>query len=108
LRREAVRIINARVCSFSQTLGVTFHRVTVRDQNTRWGSCSRLKNLSFNWRIIMAPEPVLDYVVIHELCHLQELNHSPRFWALVARHAPEWRVHRRWLNKFGDGLRASL
>jgi predicted metal-dependent hydrolase len=105
LQQEAVGLIRHKVAFWGRLMGFRFRNVTIRDQHTRWGSCSRLKNLNFNWRIVMAPEPVLDYVIIHELCHLKEMNHSPSFWTLVARHSPDWRTHRRWLNSHGNGLR---
>ena len=71
-------------------LGVSCRRVEIRDQRTRWGSCSPRGTLSFNWRLVLAPFEVLDYVVVHELCHLREPNHSPRFWRLVATRRPGW------------------
>ncbi len=66
--------------------------MTIRDPRTRWGSCSSSGSLSFSWRLVLAPEDVLDYVVWHEVCHLREMNHSPRFWALVAGTAPATRA----------------
>lgn len=78
--------------------------IHVRDYKRRWGSCSQDGNLSFNWRIIMAPKEVARYVVIHELAHRQEFNHSPRFWRLVAQHDPEWRSHQQWLQDHGYEL----
>ena len=71
--------------------------LTVRNQRTRWGSCSSSGALSFNWRLLLAPEPVLDYVVWHEACHLVVMDHSPRFWALLEHHRPGYREQRRWL-----------
>jgi predicted metal-dependent hydrolase len=108
LSAQAGQIISEKVAKLCQMVGVTCRKITIRNQRTRWGSCSRLKNLSFNWRIIMAPEPVLDYVVVHEVCHLQELSHSQAFWALVARHCPQWREHRRWLNAHTGELNAQF
>jgi predicted metal-dependent hydrolase len=87
-------------------LGVTFGRVQIRDQRTRWGSCSARGTLSFNWRLALAPLEVLDYVVVHELCHLREPNHSARFWRLVASRRPNWRRHRDWLTTHGPELLA--
>jgi predicted metal-dependent hydrolase len=74
-------------------------RVSVRDTTTRWGSCSASGNLAFSWRLILAPEPVLDYVVAHEVAHLVEMNHGPRFWRLVDRLSPEADKQRVWLNR---------
>jgi predicted metal-dependent hydrolase len=108
LNARAGQIISEKVAQYCRLIGVTCHKITIRHQKTRWGSCSRLKNLSFNWRIVMAPEPVLDYVVIHEVCHLQELSHSKVFWALVARYCPQWREHRRWLNAHTGELNAQF
>ncbi|MCL2419752.1 MAG: M48 family metallopeptidase [Conexibacteraceae bacterium] len=98
-RRMAGEEIRARVDRACAATGLTYTRVTIRDQRTRWGSCSRNRALSFNWRLLLAPEAVLDYVIWHEVCHLQVMDHSPRFWALVARHCPEHRAHAAWLRR---------
>ena len=87
-------------------LGVSYSRVQIRGQRTRWGSCSARGTLSFNWRLVLAPFEVLDYVVVHELCHLREPNHSPRFWHLVASRRPSWRRQRDWLSLHGPELLA--
>jgi predicted metal-dependent hydrolase len=87
-------------------LGVTYAQVQIRDQRTRWGSCSSRGTLSFNWRLALAPLEVLDYVVVHELCHLREPNHSSRFWRLVASRRPDWRRQRDWLAVNGPELLA--
>ena len=78
--------------------------MAIRDQKSRWGSCSQKGNVNFNWKLVMAPPPALDYVVVHELCHLYEFNHSPRFWALVARHVPDYEVWKKWLKAHGKEL----
>lgn len=103
-RREANRVFaeRLRVCN---VFGFTYGRVSIKEQKSRWGSCSRKGNLNFNWRLLLAPLPVLDYVVIHELAHLQEPNHGPRFWALVASACQSHREHRRWLKEHGHDLR---
>ena len=85
-------------------LGVDYGRITVRCQTSRWGSCSAKGNLNFNWKLIMAPPQVLDYVVIHELCHLIEFNHSPRFWGLVCAQMPEYLDWKKWLDRHGSEL----
>ena len=90
----------------AQELGVAFKRIEIRDQRTRWGSCSTRGTLSFNWRLVLAPYEVLDYVVVHELCHLREANHSSRFWKLVETRRPGWRAHRDWLHQHGPELLA--
>ena len=78
-----------------------FNRVFIKGQKTRWGSCSKQRNLSFNWRLVMAPLPVIDYVVAHELAHLVEMNHSRKFWALVEQIYPGYSLHRAWLKENG-------
>ena len=87
-------------------LGVTYARVQIRDQRTRWGSCSPSGTLSFNWRLVLAPFDVLDYVVVHEVCHLREANHSRRFWSLVETRRPGWREQKHWLDRHGPELLA--
>jgi len=79
--------------------------VSVRDTRSQWGSCSARGRLSFSWRLVLAPERILDYLVVHELCHLRELNHSPHFWRLVADAHRGWRADERWLEEHGDELR---
>ena len=90
LSRRALERIRERLDHFAPQIGVQFGRVAIRDQKSRWGSCSSGHNLNFNWKLIMAPPEALDYVVIHELCHLIEFNHSPRFWKLVETQMPEY------------------
>lgn len=96
-RMQAAKLIRERANKLSARLGLTYNRILIRGQKTRWGSCSYKGNLSFNWKLIMAPEPVIDYVIIHELAYLKEMNHSKNFWKLVAEHCPHWRNHRKWL-----------
>lgn len=105
-RARAREVLAARAAALAPVLGVTYGRVAVRDQQTRWGSCSSGGNLNFNWRLILAPPPILDYVVVHELAHRRELNHSPRFWALVAAHCPDYRARQDWLKEHGAALMA--
>jgi predicted metal-dependent hydrolase len=87
---------------------VTYTRLAIRDGRSRWGSCSSHGGLNFSWRLILAPPEILDYVVIHELAHRRELNHSPRFWAIVAAHCPAYRQHQRWLRDHGAHLMSIL
>jgi predicted metal-dependent hydrolase len=107
-RAEAARLINERTDKLSSQMGISYKRIVIRGQKTRWGSCSRKKNLSFNWKLIMAPQPVIDYVIIHELTHLKEMNHSKRFWELVAQYCPGWREHKKWLKQHEADLTARL
>ena len=96
-RQQAERLIKKRADELCSLLGVAYGRLSIRRAKTRWGSCSRKGNLNFNWKLLMVPEPVIDYVIIHELAHLKEMNHSKNFWKLVDKHCPQWRKHRRWL-----------
>ncbi len=100
---ERAALIAAREAA---AIGATFARVMVRDQRTRWGSCSTTGTLSFNWRLALAPPEVLDYIVVHEVCHLLEHNHGPGFWALVTERRPDWKRHADWLARHGHELQA--
>ena len=105
--RRAVReLVAMLIDEEGPELGVEVKRVQIRDQRSRWGSCSTRGTLSFNWRLVLAPLDVLDYVVVHELCHLREPNHSRRFWKLVESRRPSWRVQRDWLHEHGPELLA--
>ena len=104
LTNRAKQEFPVRVARYAAMLGVSYGRITVRHQKTRWGSCSGKKNLNFNCLLMLAPEAVRDYVVIHELCHLKEMNHSARFWALVQSIMPEYKQHRQWLRTNGKAL----
>jgi predicted metal-dependent hydrolase len=99
--RSEVALRLDRACALSSS---AYSRLTIRGQRTRWASCSRAGAMSFNWRLLLAPEPVLDYVVWHEVCHLHVMDHSPRFWALLARHCPSYRQHVSWLRRHGGTL----
>ena len=101
LRERAKSVLAQRVAYFAQQIGVTYGKITVRDQKTRWGSCSQAGNLNFNFRLILAPPEVLDYVVVHELCHRRQMNHSARFWQEVAQVLPDYRERKAWLAKNG-------
>jgi predicted metal-dependent hydrolase len=105
--RRAVRELVAMVIAEeAPELGVEVQRVQIRDQRSRWGSCSTRGTLSFNWRLVLAPFEVLDYIVVHELCHLRVPNHSRRFWKLVEARRPDWRAQRDWLYEHGPELLA--
>ncbi len=94
---RAKRIIPQRVRYYADLMGVTYGRITIRMQKSRWGSCSGKGNLNFNCLLMRTPETILDYVVVHELCHLKEMNHSPRFWAEVEKVLPDYKERRKWL-----------
>lgn len=89
--------LSAAADQWAARMGVRFKSITIRDQKTRWGSCSSRGTLSFNWRLVMAPQAVQTYVVIHELAHLKQPNHSPAFWQIVAQHFPDYKKARAWL-----------
>ena len=101
---EATRWLQQRTAIFGHQLDIAWRRMRVGDQRSRWGSCSAAGHLSFNYRLVMAPAAVMDYVVIHELLHRRELNHSRRFWALVASHCPDYRASLSWLKTHGPYL----
>jgi len=105
-RREARARLALLAQSEAAALGVQYTRLTVRDQRSRWGSCSASGALSFNWRLVLAPHDVLDYVVVHEVCHLVEHNHGLAFWRLVERRRPAYRESKRWLDEHGWELLA--
>ena len=108
LTRQAKAKIPPRAAEWARLAGVTYGRITVRHQKTLWGSCSSKGNLNFNCLLMLCPEDVLDYVIVHELCHRKELNHSPKFWAEVERLLPGYRKPLRWLKKEGQALIARL
>lgn len=94
-------LIEETIYGYANELGVGINRITIRDQRTRWGSCSSLNNLNFNWRLSMAPMEVVQYVMIHEVCHLVHMNHSKQFWGLVETMMPGYEKSRQWLTKHG-------
>ena len=103
--KEAARsYIPKRVAYYHAMTGGTYKRISIRDQKTRWGSCSSKGTLSFNWRLMLAPPTVLDYVVVHELCHLNNMNHSKAFWQAVETVYPDYRNARKWLKDHGSEL----
>lgn len=108
LKAEAAGVFRDRVEHFAPAVGVKYGRITVRAQRTRWGSCSAKGNLNFNCLLLLAPPEVLDSVVVHELCHLKELNHSKRFYNEVLRVFPEYRRWNGWLRENGHTLMGKL
>lgn len=104
LKREALALVTSRLKHFNQAYGFTYHKVTIRNQKTRWGSCSRKGNINFNYKLVLLVPELADYVVVHELCHLGAFNHSAAFWKLVAQTLPEHREYRARLKKSGLAL----
>ena len=104
-KQQANKIIGERVKHYALIAGLTYKSVAITSAETRWGSCSSQKTLNFNWRLVMAPLAVIDYVVTHELAHLTELNHSIDFWETVRKMYPLYRQYRTWLRRYGDMLR---
>ena len=104
LAESARRDLTQRCAFWAERLGVTYGRITIRHQRSRWGSCSSKGNLNFNCLLMLAPESVRDYVVVHELCHRKHMNHSQAFWQMVEQAMPDWRSAKAWLKGNGDAL----
>lgn len=104
MAQKALEVIPQRVAYFAPLVGVTYGKITIRNQRTRWGSCSSKGNLNFNCLLMLAPMDVVDYVVVHELCHRKEMNHSPKFWAQVERILPNYKCSKLWLKENGQTL----
>ena len=103
-RRMARQAVVPLLDEAVEALGVDYASVRIANQRTRWGSCSTTGAMSFNWRLLLGPPEILDYVVWHEACHLVHMDHSPRFWSLLERHRPDYRTPRRWLRDNGATL----
>jgi predicted metal-dependent hydrolase len=103
-RRSARTEIGARLDAATARAGSAYTGLTIRGQRTRWASCSSDGAMSFNWRLLLAPVEILDYVVEHEVCHLEVMDHSPQFWALLESRAHDWRTHAAWLRRYGSTL----
>ena len=104
LAEQARRVLTDRVAYFAPKVGVTYGRITIRSQHSRWGSCSGKGNLNFNCLLMLTPPAVQDYVAVHELCHRKQMNHSAAFWAEVAKVMPDYALHRKWLKENGTAL----
>lgn len=103
-RNLAREVLGARTGYYARKMGVTYGRISIREQKTRWGSCSSAGNLNFNWKLVLMPPELLDYVVVHELAHRKEMNHSPRFWAIVEKELPDYCNRREKLKILGRQL----
>ena len=99
LYSEAHVYIKQRASQLAPSLGVSYNRIFIRSQRTRWGSCSGLGNISLNWKLIMFPPRIIDYVIIHELAHLRVMGHGKAYWEVVAAHCPDWRSCRQWMRE---------
>lgn len=99
-KEEARGFVRARLEFFSRVYDVRWNRISIKDQGSQWGSCSCKRNLNFNYKIILLPPELADYIIVHELCHLKEMNHSARFWSLVSKTVPDWRKKRAELRAF--------
>ena len=108
LADEALKVIPERVKYYAPLLGVRYGRITIRNQRSRWGSCSGRKNLNFNCLLMLTPPEVIDSVVVHELCHLKEMNHSERFYAEVLRVFPDYWKWQNWLKENGKAIMARM
>ena len=108
LADQALSYIPKRVMYFSKRIGVDYGRITIRNQKTRWGSCSSKGNLNFNCLLMLTPPEVIDYVVVHELCHRKEMNHSKKFWAEVEKVIPNYRDSEKWLKNEGSKITGRL
>ncbi len=108
LVKQAKEDLPKRAERFAALIGVNYNRIAIRTQKTLWGSCSGKSNLNFNSLLMLCPEKARDYIVIHELCHLKEMNHSKRFWSLVEKYCPDYKAHRQWLKTEGKNIIARI
>jgi len=102
--KQAKARLPKRVRFWAEQMGESYGNITIKNQKKRWGSCSSARNLNFNWRLIMMPEEVIDYVVVHELCHLRQMNHSKEFWREVEKVLPDYKTRKKWLENNGKKL----
>lgn len=104
----ALKVIPEKTRYYAESMNVQYGRITIRNQKTRWGSCSGKRNLNFNCLLMLAPDEVIDYVVVHELCHLIEMNHSKAFWGEVERVMPDYKKRRQWLKDHGNEIMSRM
>jgi len=104
LSQQAKKLLPPRVAYYAAQIGVTYGQIAVRHQKTRWGSCSGKGNLNFNCLLMLVPPHVRDYVIVHELCHLKQMNHSPKFWGEVEQILPHYHTAKQWLKENGESL----
>ncbi|MFN4201000.1 M48 family metallopeptidase [Fervidobacterium riparium] len=104
LRKQAEEYLPKKVNEISEIMGISYKKVVVKDAKTRWGSCSTKGTISLNWRLIMAPVGIVEYVIVHELAHIAHPDHSPEFWRFVGKFVPDYRLFRNWLKKNGKSL----
>ena len=100
--KAAAEVLKTRTAHYAALMNLKYQRIVIKDQKTRWGSCSSLHNINYNWKLILMPTEILDYVVVHELAHLKEMNHSPRFWSEVEKILPSYKESRAWLRENGE------
>lgn len=100
-RQQAAQVLSERAAYYAKQMGVAYRRITIRGQKTRWGSCSSQGNLNFNWKLMLCPKEIQDYVVVHELAHLKEMNHSRAFYEEVEKILPDYREKMGWLRRYG-------
>ena len=106
LKKQARKVIPERAAYYAPLIGVTYNRIAIRCQKTRWGSCSSKGNLNFNCLLMLTPAGVIDSIVVHELCHRKHMNHSARFYAEIEKILPEYRQHQKWLKEHGEMILA--
>jgi len=108
LKKESKDFINKRVKILAERYSFNYNKVAIKDQSSIWGSCSSKKNLNFSWRLILAPLPILDYVILHELSHTRQMNHSKAFWDVVEGHMPQYKEFKEWLRLNGKYLKKMI
>lgn len=106
--REARSVITQLCSVYAKRMGVSFQKITIREQKTRWGSASSKGNLNFNWKLILMPRKVLEYVVVHELSHLKVMDHSPAFYRVVEQYMPDYKQPKQWLSEHGTEYKVNL